>query len=134
MAENGRKVVPVNESVIQAMIAGDVPGRRQETEMPPVEDPPADVGQQEEAAPGPRPRKRREQKGYADIFLEKIAPMPRKHTYISVAMYNELLDTLPVIARGLTIPNFLENLLRHHFDTHQDEIDELYEQKTKKRR
>jgi archaellum biogenesis protein FlaJ (TadC family) len=40
---------------------------------------------------------------------------------------------LPVIARGVTVPNFLENLLRHHFDEHRDEINELYRNGTQKR-
>jgi hypothetical protein len=138
METKERRVVPVDEKVIRAMMEGDVPGVRLDGGMPPVEEQPADepsvdAERQEESAPGPRPRKRREQKGYADIFLEKLPAIPRKHTYISIAMYNDLSELLPVVARGVSIPNFLENLLKHHFDTYRDEINELYENKTKKR-
>ncbi len=137
MGTKERRVVPVDEKIIHDMMAGDVPGMRLDSEAPPVpepaREPTADAQRQEEAAPASRPRKRREQKGYADLFLDKLPAMPRKHTYISIAMYDDLSELLPVIARGVSIPNFLENLLRHHFDTYRDEINELYETKTQKR-
>ncbi len=133
MEAQERKVVPVDEKIIRAIMAGDVPGRQQESEPPPADEPSADAERQDETTPATRSRKRKEQRGYAEIFLEKLPAMPRKHTYISIAMYNDLLSLLPVVARGVSIPNFLENLLRHHFDTHRDEINELYEIKTKKR-
>ncbi len=123
----------MDEKIIHAMMAGDVPGMRQDGETPRTEESPADAERPEESVTNLRPRKRREQKGYGEIFLEKLAPMPRKHTYISIEMYNELSDILPVIARGVSIPTFLENMLRHHFETYRDEIFELYESKTKKR-
>ncbi len=123
----------MDEKIIHDMMAGDIPGMRLDSDTPPAPEPPADAQRQEEAAPASRPRKRREQKGYADLFLEKLPSMPRKHTYISIAMYDDLSELLPVIARGVSIPNFLENLLRHHFDTYRDEINELYETKTQKR-
>jgi hypothetical protein len=86
-----------------------------------------------EAGEAAIPPKRKEDTEYADIFLKKLPAMPRKHTYISIAMYDDLSELLPVIARGVSIPNFLENLLKHHFDTHRDEINELYRDKTSKR-
>ncbi len=129
--------MPVNEKIIHAMMAGDVPGMRLDSDSPPAhepeEGPPVDGERQEDTAPVIRPRKRREQRGYADLFLEKLPAMPRKHTYISLAMYDDLSELLPVIARGVSIPNFLENLLKHHFETYRDEINELYETKTQKR-
>ncbi len=133
MANDERKVVTVDEALIHSMMAGDVPRALPRSEQPQEDEPVADPGRQEEAAAVQRPRRRKEQKGYADIFLDKLAPMPRKHTYISIAMYDDLSELLPVIARGVSIPNFLENLLRHHFETYRDEINELYETKTRKR-
>jgi hypothetical protein len=134
MAKDEREVVAVDEDLIHSMMAGDIPRMRYESELSPANEPSTnDMEQQRETVPATRSRKRREQRVYGEIFLERLPPVPRKHTYISIALYDELTDLLPVIARGVTIPNFLDNLLRHHLDTYVDEIDELYDNKTKKR-
>lgn len=133
METEDRIVVPVNESIIHDIMAGDVPRSQQVGEPPHTKEPSIKTGTQDAVISISRPRKRKEQREYGDIFLEKLAPMPRKHTYISLKMYDELSELLPVIARGVSIPNFLENLLRHHFEAYRDDINELYEAKTKKR-
>ena len=133
MAKKERTNVEVDESLIHSMMEGDIPSMRQESETPPEDKSEAAPGRQDEESAVSRPRKRREQKGYGDTFLERLAPMPRKQTYISIDMYDKLSELLPVIARGISIPTFLENLLNHHFDTYRDEINELYSGKTQKK-
>lgn len=130
---NKRTSVEVNEQVIQDMIAGDIPGKRMPQQPPQADEQPSAPRPQDEVPQAPRLRKRKDQRDYGEMFLERLAPMPRKHTYISVEMYEKLSELLPVIARGLSIPNFLENLLSHHFETFRDEINELYSGKTQKR-
>lgn len=133
MAKKERTNVEVDENLIHSMMEGDIPSMRQESE-PSKPDEPADrSGPKDDETPSSRPRKRREQKGYSELFLERSATVPKKHTYISLEMHNKLMELLPVIARGLTLPNFLENLLNHHFDTYRDEINELYSGKTQKK-
>lgn len=123
--EDKRTTAGVDENVIHNMMEGDLPRRMKEVAPVAVPAPPAEDKEDESLVP-PRPRKRREQRGYEELFLTRMAPVARKHTYISLESYRMLNRILPGMADGLTIPNFLDNLLAHHFEMYRDEINELY--------
>lgn len=79
-----------------------------------------------------RVRKRAESRTYTKVYLHRRAPELKRQTYISDALYTKLTDILAVIARGLTVPAFIDNVLVDHLEQYRDEINELYEIKTRK--
>jgi hypothetical protein len=80
----------------------------------------------------PKPRKRKEAKDYGGIFLCTRVPVLKRPTYISAALFQKITEITAVIANDVTLPTFLDNVLEHHLETYRDEINDLYESKTKK--
>lgn len=123
----------INENVIHDMMSGDIPGYDRKVvgddENPNNMDSVAD-----KAAPDAtvvsKPRKKREQKDYPGTFLQRRASEQKRHTYISAMLWDKLTGILPVIAPGITIPTFIDNVLTHHLETYKDEINEMYMNKT----
>ena len=77
-------------------------------------------------------RKRKEAQDYEAAFLQRKAGVPRRQTYISARLYEKINSFLPVIATGLSITGYLDNILTQHLEQHRDEINELYERKSQK--
>lgn len=69
---------------------------------------------------------------YKGVFLGKRAAVVKRQTYISAALFTKITEITAVIANNITLPTFLDNVLEHHLETYKDEINELYEIKTKK--
>lgn len=131
-----RKTVEIDESVILDMMSSDIPSYargQSETDSSetPEEETPA-VRAKSENIESAKPRRKREPKDYGTTFLAKRAPDQRKHTYISIELLSKIAKFLPVIANGITVPNFIDNVLSHHLEAYRDEINELYDQKTRK--
>jgi hypothetical protein len=84
------------------------------------------------ASETPKPRKRKEAKDYGGIFMSKRPPALKRPTYIGAALFQKITEIMAVIASDVTLPTFLDNVLEHHLETWRDEINELYESKTKK--
>jgi hypothetical protein len=73
-----------------------------------------------------------EPKDYGGTFLGKRPSATKKQTYISAALFTKITEIMAVIASDVTLPTFLDNVLEHHLATYRDEINELYESKTKR--
>ena len=77
-------------------------------------------------------RKKREVQDYEAVFLQKQVSFPRSQAYISTTNYDKINNFLPIVAREVSITVYLDNILTHHLEQYKDDINELYERKTKK--
>ncbi|WP_195530375.1 DUF3408 domain-containing protein [Phocaeicola vulgatus] len=68
-------------------------------------------------------------KDYEGLFLKRKTTCHRKQTYISSEIYSRLSLVLPVIARGMSVPDFLDNVLLHHLKEYGNEIEHLFRKK-----
>lgn len=70
---------------------------------------------------------------YAETFLERKMTGTGRQTYIHDSLYGELARILPVIAPGLSVPAFVNNVLADHLKRHQDVINGMYRKEVEKR-
>ncbi|GHV18483.1 transposase [Bacteroidia bacterium] len=77
-------------------------------------------------------RKRKEAGDYEAVFLQRKAGVPRRQTYISASLYEKINSFLPVIAGGLSITGYIDNILTLHLEQYKEDINELYEKKSQK--
>lgn len=70
---------------------------------------------------------------YAETFLDRRITGKRKQTYIHSSLYEELAGILPVIAPGLSVPMFVNNVLADHLEKHRDVMNEMYRKEVEKR-
>lgn len=70
---------------------------------------------------------------YAETFLERKMTGTGRQTYIHGSLYGELVRILPVIAPGLSVPAFVNNVLADHLKQHQDVINGMYREEVEKR-
>ncbi|MDR1341330.1 MAG: DUF3408 domain-containing protein [Prevotellaceae bacterium] len=77
-------------------------------------------------------RKKKGEQDYESVFLQRKAGVPRRQTYISSHLYEKIGRFLPVIASGLSITGYIDNILTHHLEQYRDDINELYEYKSQK--
>ena len=49
----------------------------------------------------------------------------RKQTYICYDTYRRLARILPLLSDGMTVPAFLDNVLDHHLEVYEKELDEM---------
>lgn len=144
--------VNVNEDAIRGMMKGDIPRLSvretilspqeypEEDELEPVPQTEAETqsGAVQPASPtdtsigeAAKPRRRKEPKDYAAMFLKKREPVQKRQTYISSAHFAKITEILAVVASDLSVPTFLDNLLSNHLDQYRDEINALYADKIK---
>jgi hypothetical protein len=86
----------------------------------------------ESKEPAKSVRKKKEAQDYEPVFLQRKVGVPRRQTYISAALYEKVSRFLPVIANGLSVTAYLDNILMHHLEQYRDNINELYEKKSQK--
>jgi hypothetical protein len=139
-----RKEIDVDEDLIKSMMTGDIPRLNQqpvkEKEIPekekekeiPVVETPAENHEEEPAEKEIVPsksRRRREVQSYASLFLKKDTGAKRQ-TYISSALYDKVSKILGIIAKDVSVPNFVDNVLENHLKEYRDEINEMYRNNT----
>lgn len=135
-----RKEVDVDEDLIKSMMTGDIPRLNQEpvkedtipeTEIvidsPVIEDK-AEIKPKKEASPL-QPKRRREPKDYKSLFLRKDSSTKRQ-TYMSAELYDKLSKILSIIAKDISVPNYIDNVLENHLQEYKDEINEIYKSKS----
>lgn len=66
---------------------------------------------------------------YEQGFLKRNKAGHRKQTYISYETYQALARVLPVLHPGMSIPEYLDNVLAHHLDAYGKEIGKLIDEK-----
>jgi hypothetical protein len=139
-----RPTVEVDEEYLKEVMAGGATFSKKEeaakpSESPPQTEPPVKEEEKEvvmqpaETKETAKPvRKRKESQDYEAVFLQRKAGVPRRQTYISAHLYEKINSFLPVIANGLSITAYLDNILTHHLEQYRDDINELYERKSQK--
>ena len=138
-----RPTVEVDEEYLKEVMAGGavLPKREAPAVLPqagqPVKEEETDTETQPVEAVEPKEtakpvRKRKEAQDYEAVFLQRKAGVPRRQTYISSHLYEKILHFLPVIAGGLSITGYIDNILTHHLEQYRDDINELYERKSQK--
>jgi hypothetical protein len=143
-----RPTVEVDEEYLREVMAGGAvfPKKEEQAVAQPSASPPQNepsVKEEKKAAIQPvagveaketaKPvRKRKEVQDYEAVFLSRKAGVPRRQTYISSHLYEKIGSFLPVIAGGLSITAYIDNILTHHLELYRDDINELYERKSQK--
>lgn len=74
-----------------------------------------------------------EKSAYAETFLDRKITGTKKQTYIDSSLYEELAGILPVIASGVSVPAFVNNVLADHLEKHRDVMNEMYRKEVEKR-
>ena len=68
---------------------------------------------------------------YREMFLTRKMTGARRQTYIDESLYETLTGILPVIAPGISVPTFVNNVLVEHMEKYRDIIDETCHRKFK---
>jgi hypothetical protein len=127
-----RPTVEVDEEYLREVMAGGAAFPKKE-EAPVKEEEKEVVMQPPETKETAKSvRKRKESQDYEAVFLQRKAGVPRRQTYISAHLYEKISSFLPVIANGLSITAYLDNILTHHLEQYREDINELYEKKSQK--
>ena len=75
--------------------------------------------------------KSKEKKDYS-MFLD-IVPFESRHSvYISTVMYDKISLLIRLLGNKLTIGMLVNNILKQHFEQHEDEINTIINQQLKK--
>lgn len=128
-----RKEVDVDEDFIKSMMTGDIPRL---SSNPPVEEKKVQVPEKEVAedttennpekdATSSRAKRRREAKDYKSLFLKKNGNTKRQ-TYVSVELYDKISKILGIVAKDISVPNFIDNVLENHLKEYKEEINDIY--------
>lgn len=138
-----RKEVDVDEDLIKSMMSGDIPRLnrepvKEETSakkeaaadeptigIPVIREEKEEESIQEKETVQSKSRRKRDPKDYHSVFLKKDSGT-KKQTYISAALYDKVSKILSIIAKDISVPNFIDNVLENHLKEYKDEINEIY--------
>lgn len=130
-----RKEVDVDEELIKSMMTGDIPRLGSE----PVKEKPVDTERDvpagnieeepEKEAVQSKARRRREPKDYMSLFLKKNTGTKRQ-TYVNADLYDKISKILSIVAKDISVPNFIDNVLENHLKEYRDEINDMYRNNT----
>jgi hypothetical protein len=70
-------------------------------------------------------KRKREPKDYQSLFLKKNGTTKRQ-TYVSAELYDKIAKILGIIAKDISVPNFIDNVLENHLKEYKDEINDIY--------
>lgn len=133
-----RKEVDVDEELIKSMMTGDIPRLNNETvkEKPLSQEEPEEVAptenveaEQEKEIIQSKVRRRREPKDYTSLFLKKNSGTKRQ-TYVNANLYDKISKILSIVAKDISVPNFIDNVLDNHLKEYKEEINEIYRNNT----
>lgn len=134
-----RKEIDVDEDFIKSMMTGDIPRLNsshvisQEEKSLPKKEPAKEKITVEEVT-GNIPEKeisqsklkrRRETKDYNSLFLKKNGGTKRQ-TYVSADLYDKIAKLLGIVAKDISVPNFIDNVLENHLKEYREEINDIY--------
>ena len=126
MAKQNGTMPKIDEDFMRELISQGVPVKQDNVRTD-------DVPQESLAVPvqaeKPTPRKRRNSPGdYRETYFRKVELTDRQPLYVSRTTHEKLMRIVTVIGgRKVTVSSYVENILTHHFEQHQDEINALYE-------
>ncbi|MFR3216424.1 MAG: DUF3408 domain-containing protein [Dysgonomonas mossii] len=131
-----RKEVDVDEDLIKSMMTGDIPRlnkepveeeklpeKNTETEMPVIDAPIEEIRDKEPIQS--KSKRRKEPRDYHSLFLKKGGSIKRQ-TYVSNEIYGKISQILSIIAKDISVPNFIDNVLENHLKEYKDEINDIY--------
>ena len=140
-----RQEVEVDEDLIKSMMTGDIP----RLNNPPVEEKKTQEQQKavqkleegfveknteteeqqgnnkERDTSQNKSKRKREPKDYQSLFLKKNGSTKRQ-TYVSAELYEKISKILGIIAKDISVPNFIDNVLENHLNEYRDEINDIY--------
>ena len=132
----------MDEDYLKSVMAGDIPpailqnnppGEEKEISAENAENEFSEpVPSVKELPKKPLVKRKKESKDYESLFLVKRIGSEKRQTYISKDIYNKISRFLPVITGEISITAYLDNILTHHLEEYQDEINELYDKNYKK--
>jgi hypothetical protein len=101
------------------------PETQQQPEMP---EKPKEAKETKEPA-----RRKRSNADYGSIFLQRNELKERSCVYISQKIHTVITKIVKVISdRDITVGGYIDSILAEHFETHHDEIIELYNKEMSK--
>lgn len=131
MNKNTRKKVQVDEEKIKRMIAGDEPivsepdnlGNQTSDQPPPTEQ-----TSSKEVVPVIQGKKRQSKNSYSELFLKTIWTDDKRQTSIqlSESIYKRA-EIILKSTKGLSMGLFINNVLLHHFEEYEQDIDNIRE-------
>ena len=141
-----RPMMDVDEEHLKEIMAGGLGRVKKEPPKPPQEQTPESSNSEQPKKEEPETelatqtkepvkqiRKKREAHDYESLFLERKASVDRRQTYIGAELYKKISSFLPVIAgHQLSVTAYVNNILTHHLEQYKEDINELYERKSKK--
>lgn len=105
-----------------------VPEHEKEREVPPEESEQSQVAQAETTREEPK-RKRSKSPDYESLFLMDAGIPTRSGKLVSIReKYHRRIAKIvqALDKKDVSIFSYIDNVLSHHFDTYQDEINEIY--------
>lgn len=128
-----RKEVDVDEDLIKSMMTGDIPRLANPPEVketvsvqPIEEESVVTENLPEKEASQPKSKRRKEPKDYGALFLKKNGGVVKRQTYVNSALYDKLSKILSIIAKDISVPNYIDNVLENHLNEYKDEINDMY--------
>ena len=92
-----------------------------------------ETAKEEKTVKEPARRKKNTPGDYRETYFGRVDLTDRQPLYVSRTTHEKLMKIVTVIGgRKATVSSYVENILLHHFDQFQDEINELYESKFEK--
>lgn len=137
-----RKEVDVDEDFIKSMMTGDIPrlnnspttaqeeksipAKEMTEEKTVIENVVENSSEKEDKETlQPKSKRRREPKDYHSLFLRKNGGNKRQ-TYVSADLYDKIAKLLGIVAKDISVPNFIDNVLENHLKEYKDEINDMY--------
>lgn len=133
-----RKRIPVNELLLQEMIAGEVSLPNTTTNQEQIS--PDDLSDNAEVISEPegieetkeivKPSKKKKEQSYKDLYLayRPIDRQNRQQIYIEEERYEKFARFLKVVGdRKMSMSTFVNNILRQHWEANNSIIKQLYD-------
>ena len=135
MAKQNGSMPKIDENFMKELISQGVPAKR-EKQPENIPNPSGETGIPQEGQhtetlqiEKPTPRKRKGGTGdYRETYFQKVELADRQPLYVSRTTHEKLMRIVTVIGgRKVTVSSYVENILLHHFEQNQDDINALYE-------
>lgn len=77
------------------------------------------------------PRKKRDEKEFAKLFLVKRVNSEKRQLYISKEIYNRIHRYFPHLTNEIRLTDYFDNILLKHIEDYKDVIADLFEKSVK---
>ena len=134
-----RKKVPVNELLLQDMIAvsnSKTPEKQEELKGENISVKDEEHGVTEVKENPKIVRRKRENIGYEELYLvyKSVSKVNRQLIYIDGELYERFARFIKMVAaeRKVSMTSFINNVIQQHWEEHKDTIQELYDRSRNK--